>query len=486
MKHEKKTILVGLGPNALRTYVPYFIKYHIDLRCVVEMESRVAEITELLKTHQLEAQIICVPEEDRNSRELSKTLADQLREVIRFDLIEYAIINSEAKSHYSYLRFFMEEKLKILLEKPIIAPLKLETFGDVEHLAECHRQICELVDATQAQCAVMCQRRLHYGYELVKSILRDAIHTYGIPITEIYLNHCDGNWMLPQDLFYENHPYQYGYGKLYHSGYHFVDLLAQLLSLNQCAAASKHPTQCSVSTDVHSVWDETAIMNETDLMRLFHTDSLLECPQSKNTALPLRMFGEKNIYSQLSFRNSEGKVITVAQLSITQMGFSRRAWLHARKDHYKGNGRIRHEYLNVQMGPLMNIRVSSYQSKEVHDRTFAEYTNGGLDHFDIEIFRNSDLIGGKPYQKLDYRDILNGRDSYGLNGLNEISRVRMLERFFDDTISEVSDIRNHYLGMEIMHALTKGIIAHKHGMRSIDMIDLSHIFEQNRYSHEND
>ena len=41
--------------------------------------------------------------------------------------------------------------------------------------------------------------------------------------------------------------------------------------------------------------------------------------------------------------------------------------------------------------------MHSYQSKEIKDRRdFAEeHECGGLEHFDIYIFRNSELIGGK-------------------------------------------------------------------------------------------
>ena len=38
---------------------------------------------------------------------------------------------------------------------------------------------------------------------------------------------------MPSDFINrENHPYKYGDGKLFHSGFHFVDMLAMLISLN--------------------------------------------------------------------------------------------------------------------------------------------------------------------------------------------------------------------------------------------------------------
>lgn len=467
--------MVGLGPNAIRTYIPFFCNHSIELLCVVEMESALDAVSEILSTYQIIAEIITVPEEYRNAKTLCQKTVSQLEHSIAEKGIEYVIINSEAKSHYAYLNFFLKKQLKILLEKPIIAPAKLYEYSDVDCLRRNYKTIRRIVDCEdEIYCGVMCQRRLHYGYTIVRQLLRDTILRYGIPITEIYINHCDGNWMLPQDLFYENHPYQYGYGKLYHSGYHFVDLLAQLLSLNRNVAKEKRAVSAVVSTDVLSVADEMAIINKDDLKRIFHTEVLPEI--SAKEKVDFEQFGEKNVYSQFAFRNSANRTVTVAQISITQIGFSRRAWQIAKKDHYKGNGRIRHEYVNIQVGPLMNIRVSSYQSKECHQRGDCEHLSGGLDHFDIEVFRNAQLIGGVPYQKFDYNDIMRGQKKSHLQGLNEIARERMLEAFFDDRILEVSDIRDHDFGMKLMLAMTEGIVDQKKGVKAIHTIDVKEDF----------
>lgn len=468
---EKAVVLVGLGPNAMRTYIPYFKKYGIRLVCVVDLVSETERIQKTLVAQNLAAKTISVPNECRDDLELNSDTKREILRIIEDERIKYAIINSEPKSHYAYVRFFLSLGVDVLLEKPIIAPQRLDTCQDVVTMTHQFRNILNAAMASCARCMVMCQRRMNYGYEWIRNLVKNTILQYNIPITEIEINHCDGNWMLPQDLFYENHPYHYGYGKLYHSGYHFVDLLAQLISLNAYAEKCKVFSHAYVSTEVQAVSDEMAILTPRDIQRLFHVDSLPpihghseECDFSK--------FGEKNIFSQFAFENDNGRVITVAQLGIGQFGFSRRAWLLAKSDHYKGNGRVRHEYVNIQIGPLMNIRVSSLQSKEISERTDCEYLSGGLDHFDIEVFRNSALIGGPPYEVVDSRDILKNKNNYDLKELNEISRVRMLETFFFDKHNSVSDIAAHRLGMNIMLAMTEGIVLHKSGNRRIRHIDL--------------
>ena len=111
--------------------------------------------------------------------------------------------------------------------------------------------------------------------------------------------------------------------------------------------------------------------------------------------------GELDSYSIMQFKHSD-KVVTTANLNLLHSGFSRRAWTELATDVYKGNGRIRHERINIQVGPILNIQLHSYQSYEIKDSSFSkkETEPGGLDHFDIYIFRNSELIGGKPFEKI--------------------------------------------------------------------------------------
>lgn len=60
------------------------------------------------------------------------------------------------------------------------------------------------------------------------------VREYNIPITYIDIYHNDGMWNMPSEfLERENHPYKYGYGKLFHSGYHFIDLVAWLMEVNR-------------------------------------------------------------------------------------------------------------------------------------------------------------------------------------------------------------------------------------------------------------
>lgn len=131
-----------------------------------------------------------------------------------------------------------------------------------------------------------------------------------------------------------------------------------------------------------------------------------------------------------------------------QSGFSRRAWSELPKDTYKSNGRVRHERLNVQVGPLMDIQVHSYQAYEVKDREKMLNNNvGSVEHFDIYVFRNSELIGGKTFEMLDIAT-LSEKDKKFFNGYNEKARENCFVNFLLN-IDDSSDLLEHKTSIEI-------------------------------------
>ena len=169
-------------------------------------------------------------------------------------------------------------------------------------------------------------------------------------------------------------------------------------------------------------------------------------------------YGEKNFYSQLYFYNKNNKLITTANLNLLHYGVSRRGWFKSR-DYYKSNGRIRHEKININVGPLLNIQITSCQSKEIKDRTNSidEIYEGGLEHFDIDIYRNVDIIGGKDHEKIRLYDIYNeDMNSKEFIGFNEKSREDCINTFINND-SNIGEIEQEKLGIEILYSASKVI-----------------------------
>ncbi len=180
----------------------------------------------------------------------------------------------------------------------------------------------------------------------------------------------------------------------------------------------------------------------------------------KNPNPKFNKFGEKNYYGSLEFKNSSNQLLTYANLNLLHYGFSRRGWIES-KDYYKSNGRIRHESINIQVGTLMNVQVHSYQSKEIKDRLdcTSEEKVGGLEHFDIDIYRNTDIIGGKPFERIKLGDLYSEKEKKDILGYNELSREVYISNFLRGKCKK-GDIRDQALAIEILYSCALGIKNH--------------------------
>ena len=449
----KNICLVGVGPHAKRIYFKYFEKYNLCPKLIVELKSKEEEAKEYLATLRLaNCELILLDDKYKDSYNLNQTFAKKLTRKCKERQITHAIISTEPKAHNAYINFFLDLKIPTLSDKPITVHKNMLSKKSIESIKSDYNKIVQKSIQNNTTLEIMCQRKYHPGYNFIKDLLKDTITKYNVPITFCEVFHCDGKWMMPHDLDCNNHPYKYGYGKLYHSGYHFIQLLSEIIDLNKyLKGQSKKAVSAEVASTFVSPEDELAQINFDDYKNLFSSQIVPDFYSKPKKSY--QNYGEKNNYNIISFKNSEGRTLTVAELNLLQNGFSRRGWIKTNVDEYKGNGRVRHEYLNIEVGTLLNLQVHSYQSKEIKDRTNQETGIGGLEHFDIYIFRNVDIIGGKPYEKLTLQDVIKSQN-YKLIGQNEQARETCLSNFLNNKV-DVNDIKNHRLGIEILYTLSK-------------------------------
>ena len=232
-----------------------------------------------------------------------------------------------------------------------------------------------------------------------------------------------------------------------------------LIKINNNLCKTKAITNFNLYSNSFTPKDELDVFNIEDYKRIFNNQEIPDYYSKGN--YNFENFGEKNFYSLFEFKNSKGNTITNVSMNLLHYGFSRRGWIKTR-DFYKSNGRIRHERINIQVGPLMNIQVHSYQSKEIKDREdiLTEENIGGLEHFDILIFRNSDLIGGKPFEKITLGDLYKTKEKENMLGYNELSRNEFISNFLNDKCDK-SDLKEHGLGIEILYKCALSNIVHK-------------------------
>ena len=428
--------LIGLGPHAKRVYCR-FIKSQKDLNLyvVVELESKRRDVEDFFQ-EKPPPHILYVPDKEQVSpkeidSELKKRL-DKLR-------IDYAIIATEPKAHGVYLDYFISRQIPCLTDKPVIA---LEGLTYLKNIPDRqYRQIEELEKKCYTQntrILVQTQRREHPAYQFIFNEATKIIKEYGVPITYFHIYHSDGTWSMPEEYYVrENHPYKYGYGKLMHSGYHFVDLVAWIAEINQTSEI-KTETRFTLPDQHYG-----QISGKNLYQKLFN----------KKTALfKDKRLGEVDCFSSIALFKDK-TFTTYGTVDLLQSGFSKRAWYDLPKDTYKGNGRLRHETLNLQLGPLCDIQLHTYQSNEIGKANL--FGVGGEEHLDVYIFRNSKLIGGKDFELINFGEkIRNQNLGEAYIGQNELSRYIIFKQLVNGTPSNVT-LKKQLLTNKLLSAFYK-------------------------------
>ncbi len=467
-----KIALIGMGPHAKRIYLNYFKKYKINLGLVVELDSKKDNIKNYLKENNFKnTPVFTLDDKYKDNVHLPIKIFDNLKKICETLEITHIIISTEPKAHNMYLEFALKNNIHVLTDKPITVNKNMLNKKSISKTRKQYYNILSLANKSKAICKVMCQRQYHKGYEYIKKILNDVVSKYKIPITYIDIYHCDGAWEMAHDLDKENHPYKYGYGKLFHSGYHFIDLLSEFLKINNQLTKTKRIVKGEVYSNILTPNDEANIFNSDDYNRIFKNQKIPDFYQKR---IPnFNKYGEKNLYSLMKFTNYNNQTITNVNLNLLHLGFSRRGWIETR-NFYKENGRVRHERINIQVGTLLNIQVHSYQSKEINNRLSdnnIEEATGGLEHFDIDIYRNTDIIGGSPYERVTLGNLYKDKEKQNILGYNELAREIFLTNFLNGKCKK-SDVKDQALSIELLTALAKSVYNDYKRNKKVEIINL--------------
>lgn len=430
------TILFGLGPHAHRIYFKYFNlhKNKIGKVLIVDLDTNKEKVEKYLKDAQFNYELIYFPSSIRNFESAPTFVEKKISEKIANGGYEYAIISTEPKSHMMYIDLALKFGLEIMADKPLTAPVGTNTPSGAQKVWNDYVTILEKYHKSDSnRFDVMAQRRGHAGFLQAREILNEIVEKFQVPITKIKIFHSDGNWVMPNEIISrENHPYKYGYGKLMHSGYHFVDLVPFFMEVNWQNGFSTPKFDMSVHVYKHSDFLKSFDVNFYKKLGTEFEDVNEEIFEQKN---PFKNFGEYDVSAMIDYKDEDGDITTQVMMEGAQSGFSKRAWFKEPFDTYKGNGRIRHEMVEVGIGPLLNLKIFSYQSKEIAEEKDMINEIGGLDHFEIDIFRNERLIGGEAFEQIKPQT-KNKQDHY--IGQNEQARFELLDAFYSDSPSDAS------------------------------------------------
>ena len=392
-------LLIGVGPHAKRTYIPHLRGLETDGRAklvaAVDIQQNKHALTEYQRKVCPEVEFLFVP---FFTLDMSLETMLELKLLVARLRISCVIISTEPLAHRAYGLWALSQKLNIIMDKPVTTRRDTvssfdEAYGiarDYEDLLQGYKDLqrrrttCFLINS---------HRRYHPGFNCTLEMIREIKQKTGCPVTNIVTTHCDGQWRLPTEIVEQQyHTYNAGYGKVSHSGYHFIDTLYQYVKAGM--GDDKRPDMIEVVTSFIKPNGFHIQLNTNDYKRLFGAERYDAVNKFSDEALKERFqsFGEVDAAIQLTFYR-EGEAIALAQLNLQHNGFARRNWILPGADLYKGNGRVKHESHEIKSGPFQTIVIDSRQANDKHDRSRPSTTLLGSDnHFEVKVFRNCDML----------------------------------------------------------------------------------------------
>lgn len=455
-------MLIGVGPHAQKVYVPWMAKHgskhNISLKVTIELKSQTARTKQVLSKHGLKPNMIFI--EPLLSDKVGSKFGKQLNNLVLEHQIDAVIIATEPSTHKPFGMWALENELNVLMDKPI------STRSNASNNPVAARQILKDYDELNATYkqkksqnpnllfSINVQRRYHPGFDVAIEKLGEIAKKTNCPVTSIQSSHGDGQWRTPDEIIdITYHGFTNGYGKVSHSGYHFFDIIGQFLKAG--TPASKQSDSMEVFTVLSKPADYIRQFNMNDYRKTFKGEYEPRCSTGEFLKATVN-FGEIDSHSLIRFLQDEATITTV-DLSLLHNSLSQRSWVQAREDLYKGNGRVKHEYHSLQQGPFQSIQIHSYQSKSDHEiNTEDDYAIGGNNHFDVYVFRNEKMIGGKKFEKFSIDHLLGEDDASEL--LTSITKGDVLVEFFNHLHRTLkhplrSDLSDQWLGVALMSSV---------------------------------
>lgn len=217
MRSRKRIVLIGCGEHALNVHVPALLglKGQVEILGAFVGERDQVEVSRSLRAVGVSCPVFGLPVEESDAVEvLSRTVGD-------LETVDGAVISTISAYNFGFAKVCLTAGLDVLLEKPPVCPSNCSWNEDAA--AQIVPQMIELIETaeqTHKRLIVATQRRYDPVYQ---AVLEHA------PLKTIHaLDTLGWDWTheLPPDYRGWRRSPELTGGKLMHSGYHLVDLVA--------------------------------------------------------------------------------------------------------------------------------------------------------------------------------------------------------------------------------------------------------------------
>lgn len=473
-------IIIGVGPHSKRIYLPTLTKHAkklgINLKLGIDLKEKRRDIETFLENQQIPLEMLYIDPFDPLLG-IPKSLKSYLNTYIAHENIHGVVIATEPLAHKCYAVWALQNKLHILMDKPIST--RKNTVKEMAQAEAIYTDYLEMLDIyasfqreTPTVFSVNVQRRYHAGHRLVMRLIKEVAERFDAPVTSVQSMHADGQWRLPGEIVTQiYHPYCQGYGKCSHSGYHIFDIAYQYYKAGKCPG--KFADRCEVMTSFVQPRGFIKQFNEKNYEQYFGKDySDVKNWNDKELYEMYKNYGEVDAFSLFRFIKGKDAICNIS-INLLHNSFARRTWVYPGKDLYKGNGRVKHQYHSIQQGPFQNVQIHNFQAIDKHDVAGGDdYELGGRNHFEIHVYRNSGMFGKKekPLRVYSIQDV-DGSEFYPASDLtHETAKEFVVVEFLKAIRGDVSrknlrsSIASHAVPVKMMSAVYKSHICQSRGL----------------------
>jgi predicted dehydrogenase len=390
------------------------------------------------------------------------------------------IISTDPQNHMQYATWALKHNLHVLMDKPISTYENV--VGDVSAAERLYQDYADLMKLYVRSTSIFClntQRRYETGYQMVNELINEVRTRFNMPVTSIQVFYSDGLWIFPDEIMHQNvHPFNRGYGMLSHSAFHLLDAAWQLYS--QGVIPAKAPD--AMETFASATYPTGFIKNfgAKDYERVFKKP--VTAHDDAYYLDKMAGFGEMDVLANFLLKQ-ESTPVSGFTVNLMHNGFSRRSWPDPAKDLYKGNGRVKHQSYIIEQGPFQSIQIHNYQATHEHDieDDGDTYELGGKNHFDINVFRNSNMFpaGEQCLRKYSSKEIdkLYATNSSKLS--NELAKYIVIDEFIEncskvnagletrDTVNMRNGLPTYEVPVKMMAAVYKSLALRQQGKNPV-------------------
>lgn len=465
------TLLIGCGYHSKRIYVPHLNNNkNIQISAIFDLDSKEEDIKEYLNGKNIKNIDLYFTEDHGISDNLSKDDLETLKGVIEKYEINAVIISTEPLAHYKYAKWALENDLHVLMDKPITTEYDVSTknkkakkiYKDYLNLKKIY---LKKIKEKNLSFVLQAQRRHHEGFRKTRDLIIEVAKKTNCPVTSIQAFHSDGQWRFPKEIIEQDyHPYNQGYGKMSHSGYHSLDVAIWFAGSSVLDKGKRYDNFEVYSQAVRPA-DFLKQLNTEDYLKIFpdidkkHLLSMEDFEKQKN-ANGRSVTGELDTHALIALKRGKYSITNIG-IHALHNGFGQRNWVSADgRNLYKGNGRVRQESYTIEQGPFQSIIVNSYQSNEIFKSNISDYDVGGEYHYDIHVFRNNTLFPEyKNYELITMKELRGVVDYDYSRGHQEEARRNCVEEFILSIKgkvkieNQISNFLDHELSTHILSSI---------------------------------